>query len=202
MNLFFFADIIGIAAFALSGMMTGVRHRLDILGIAIVSALTALGGGILRDVLIQRIPFTFTEYYPSLTLLVVFVAAIVLKLYNKEEIERKLIFIISDTLGLIAFSITGALLGISRDLNLFGIVILGFLTAVGGGIVRDVLINRVPSILTTDVYGSVALFVSLLLALLHAAGALNGYSIFAVGSLAALLRLIAYRSQWHLPKLR
>ncbi len=202
MDLFFIADIIGIAAFSISGMMTGVRYRLDILGIAIVSTLTALGGGILRDALIQRVPFAFTEYYPSMTLLVVFIGAIALKLYTKEEIERKFIFIFSDTLGLIAFSITGALLGIEHGLNMFGIIILGFLTAVGGGIIRDVLINRVPAILTTDVYGTIALLVSLALALLHFAGMLNQYTIFAVGAATALLRLIAYRRGWHLPTLR
>ena len=132
MNYFFVADVIGIASFALSGMLTGVRHRLDILGIAIVATLTALGGGILRDALIGEMPFAFSEYYPSLTVLTVLILAIVLKLYRREEIERRFLFIVSDTLGLVAFSITGALVGIGQDLNIFGVIILGFLTAVGG----------------------------------------------------------------------
>lgn len=89
MNFFFAADIIGIAAFTLSGLLTGVRHKLDLLGIAIVGTLTALGGGIVRDSLIGEIPFAFTEYYPSVTVLSVLCLSIVLKLYTKEEIERK-----------------------------------------------------------------------------------------------------------------
>ncbi len=201
MSFFFVADIIGIAAFTISGMLTGVRHRLDILGIAIVATLTALGGGILRDGLIGRIPFAFSEYYPSLTVLSVLVLSIVLKLYKKEEIERKSVFILSDTLGLVAFSITGALLGIAKELNIFGVIILGFLTAVGGGIIRDILLNRVPAILTHDVYGTIALLVSLTLALLHLAGILNNYTVFAVGVVTLLLRLIAYKRGWQLPKL-
>ena len=201
MSFFFVADIIGIAAFTISGMLTGVRHRLDILGIAIVATLTALGGGILRDGLIGRIPFAFSEYYPSLTVLSVLVLSIMLKLYKKEEIERKFIFVLSDTLGLVAFSITGALLGIAKELNIFGVIILGFLTAVGGGIIRDILLNRVPAILTHDVYGTIALLVSLTLALLHLAGILNNYTVFAVGVVTLLLRLIAYKRGWQLPKL-
>jgi len=201
MNFFFVADIIGIAAFTISGMLTGVRHRLDILGIAIVSTLTALGGGMLRDALIGELPFAFSEYYPSLTVLTVLFLAIILKLYQKEEIERKFLFIISDTLGLVAFSITGALVGIAQDLNVFGVIILGFLTAVGGGIIRDILLNRVPAILTHDVYGTIALLVSLSLALLHLAGGLNIYTTAAVGVVTLLLRLIAYKKQWQLPKL-
>jgi len=201
MNFFFIADIIGIAAFAMSGMLTGVRYQLDILGIAIVATLTALGGGILRDTLIGEMPFAFSEYYPSLTVLGVLVLSIVFRLYRREEIERKFLFIISDTLGLVAFSITGALVGIAQDLNVFGTIILGFLTAVGGGIIRDMLLNRVPSILTHDVYGTIALLVSLSLALLHLADALNMYTTIAVGSITLLLRLIAYKKAWQLPKL-
>lgn len=201
MNFFFIADIIGIAAFTISGMLTGVRYRLDLLGIAIVSTLTALGGGILRDALIGEIPFAFSDYYPSLTVLTVLVLAIVLRLYRREEIERKFLFIISDTLGLVAFSITGALVGIAEGLNIFGTIILGFLTAVGGGIIRDVLLNRVPAILTQDVYGTIALLVSLSLALLHLAGALNNYTTLAVGIVTLLLRLVAYKKGWQLPKL-
>ncbi|MEJ2499787.1 MAG: TRIC cation channel family protein [Campylobacterales bacterium] len=201
MNFFFIADIIGIAAFTLSGLLTGVRYQLDLLGIAIVSTLTALGGGILRDALIGEIPFAFSDYYPSLTVLTVLILVIVLRLYRREELERKFLFIISDTLGLVAFSITGALVGIAEGLNIFGTIILGFLTAVGGGIIRDVLLNRVPAILTQDVYGTIALLVSLSLALLHLAGALNSYTTLAVGIITLVLRLIAYKKAWQLPKL-
>ena len=201
MNYFFVADVIGIASFTLSGILTGVRHRLDILGIAIVATLTALGGGIMRDALIGEMPFAFSEYYPSLTVLTVLILAIVLKLYRREEIERRFLFIVSDTLGLVAFSITGALVGIGQGLNIFGVIILGFLTAVGGGIIRDMLLNRVPAVLTQDVYGTIALLVSLALSLLHLVGGLNLYTTVAVGVATLILRLIAYKKAWQLPKL-
>jgi uncharacterized membrane protein YeiH len=201
MHYFIITDIIGITAFALSGILVGVRHKLDLLGISIVATLTALGGGILRDSLIGKIPFAFSEYYPSLTVLGVLVLAILLKLYRMEEIERRFLFIISDTVGLIAFSITGAMVGIAEDLNIFGTIILGFLTAVGGGIIRDVLLNRVPTILTHDVYGTIALVISLAMAMLHMAGWLNVYTMIPVAVTTFIIRMIAYKKAWHLPKL-
>lgn len=201
MTLFIIADVIGIAAFAISGLMVGVRHKLDLLGIAIVASLTALGGGIIRDALIHRTPFAFTEYYPSITLFFVLAASVILRIYHKQEIEHRFFFVLSDTIGLVAFSITGAMLGIEHELNLFGILILSFLTAVGGGIIRDVMINQVPTILTQDIYGSFAIFVALALTLLHIIGWLNEYSMFAVGVITLFLRLVAYKHQWHLPKL-
>ena len=201
MDIFFAADIIGIAAFALSGMLTGVRHKLDLLGIGIVATLSALGGGLLRDALIGRLPFAFSEYYPSLTVLVATAIAIAFRLDRREGLERKLLFVVSDTIGLVAFSITGALIGIDYGLNVFGVIILGFLTAVGGGIIRDTLLNQVPAILTHDVYGSIALIVSFWLALLHITGLLNDFTLFAVALLTVALRLSAYRLGWHLPRL-
>lgn len=200
-DLFIIADVIGIAAFAISGLMVGVRHQLDLLGVAIVAALTALGGGILRDALISRTPFAFTEYYPPVTLLIVLTASILLRLYHREEIEHRFIFVLSDTVGLVAFSITGAMLGIEQGLNLFGILILSFLTAVGGGIIRDALLNRVPTILTQDVYGTFALLIALALTLLHLLDILNEYSMLITAILTLILRLLAHRRGWHLPKL-
>jgi uncharacterized membrane protein YeiH len=200
-SLFFVADIIGIAAFALNGFLVGVRNKLDLLGLLIVSSLTALGGGILRDVLLDRTPFAFCEYYPALTVTLTIILAFAFRLYRQKAIERKWLFVISDTVGLVAFSITGALLAIAAEYNLFGVIILSFLTAVGGGVTRDVMINRVPAVLTRDFYGSVALIVALLLVGLNAMALMNNAAIFIVAAGTVTLRLVAYKRKWQLPKL-
>ena len=202
MDLFFIADIIGIIAFALSGYLVAVRNELDLLGVLIASFLTALGGGIVRDVILDTTPFTFREYYPASTVLVVLTIAIIFKIYTKKEIERKLFFVISDTIGLVAFSITGALLALDAGFNIFGVVILSFLTAVGGGLTRDILINKVPAVLVTDFYGSIALLVALLLFCCKKLEFLNEYSIVAIAIIAISLRLVAYFRGWRLPKLQ
>jgi len=202
MDIFLLTDIIGIIAFSLSGFLVGLRNRLDLLGIVIAAALTALGGGILRDALLHRTPFAFSEYYPATTVVITIMIAFAFQSLRSEKIEHRWLFVVSDTVGLVAFSITGALLAIHAHYNIFGIVILSFLTAVGGGVTRDIMINKVPSVLVSDFYGSIALIVATLLALLHYIGLINNYTIFAVALFSVLLRLIAYKSSWHLPKMR
>lgn len=200
MDLFFIADIIGIIAFAISGYFVAVRNELDLLGVLISSFLTALGGGIVRDVILNTTPFTFKEYYPATTVLIVLIFSFSLKIYKKKDVERKFIFVISDTIGLVAFSITGALLALEAEFNIFGVIILSFLTAIGGGLSRDILINKVPSVLVSDFYGSISLLVALLLVLADYFSYLNEISIFIIGIFAVGLRIVAFFKGWRLPK--
>ncbi len=198
---FIFADIIGIVAFSISGFLIAIKNNLDILGILIASALTALGGGIIRDVILSSAPFAFTSLYPALTLIATIFIAYVFKLYKESSIERKWIFVVSDTIGLVAFSITGALLAINAEYNFFGIVILSFITAVGGGVTRDIMINEVPTVLISDFYGSIAVIVALVLGILDLFSAVNEFTIIATALFSITLRLVAYQKKWHLPKL-
>jgi len=201
MDIFLLTDIIGIIAFSLSGFIVGVRNRLDLLGIVIAASLTALGGGILRDALLHRTPFAFSEYYPATTLAITIIVAFAFQSLRSDKIEHKWLFVVSDTIGLIAFSITGALLAIGADYNVFGIIILSFLTAVGGGVTRDVMINQVPSVLVSDFYGSIALIVGIMLAGLNYFEVMSDLSVLGVGLASILLRLIAYKKKWQLPKI-
>jgi len=201
MDIFLFTDILGILAFSLSGFLVGVRNRLDLLGIAIAASLTALGGGILRDALLHRTPFAFSEYYPATTVVIVVVIAFAFQSLRSDKIEHKWLFVISDTVGLVAFSVTGALLAINAEYNVFGIIILSFLTAVGGGVTRDIMINKVPAVLVSDFYGSIALIVALMLTALNYLNLMTDLAIMIVSLLTVLLRLVAYKQQWHLPKM-
>ena len=178
------------------------KNNLDILGIGIASALTALGGGVLRDTILSKAPFAFTSTYPAITLICTLLFAYIFKLYKKDSLEQKWLFVISDTIGLVAFSITGALLAIHADYNFFGTIILSFITAVGGGLIRDVMINQVPAVLISDFYGSIAVIVAILLATLEELNALNELSIITVAIFSILLRLLAFKKGWHLPKLQ
>ncbi len=108
---------------------------------------------------------------------------------------------VSDTIGLVAFSITGALLALEAEFNIFGVIILSFLTAVGGGLTRDILINKVPAVLVSDFYGSIALLVALLLFIANTLNYLNEISILFISLFAIGLRLLAYFKGWRLPKI-
>jgi len=195
------ADTIGTIAFALSGFMAATKHRLDLLGIFIASFLTALGGGIVRDTVADRVPYTFSHLLPTSLVIAVIFVAILLKLYKKSEIENTTYFVISDSIGLISFSITGALVALMVDFNIFGVIMLALVTAVGGGITRDVLLNRVPVMLTSELYGSVSILVGIAVYLLHTYGTINKPYLLMVFSMGLLLRLLAYYRKWRLPKL-
>ena len=195
------AEIIGTIAFALSGFYVAVKDKLDLLGVFIASFLTALGGGIVRDTIANRAPYTFTHLLPTFLVIAVLLLSIVLKLHKKDEIEKKFYFIISDTLGLVSFSISGALVGLQAEFNFFGVTLLALLTAVGGGVMRDTLLNRVPILLTSEFYGTVALCVGAMIFVLEWMNIVGVFSLMIVFGFGVALRLLAYYKQWHLPKI-
>ncbi len=195
----FVAEIFGTAAFALSGFFVGTKERLDLLGIFIASFLTALGGGLVRDALADRAPYAFTNLFPTFIVIGVIILSIVLGLHKKAEIEQKFLFIVSDTLGLVSFAITGALIGLQANFNFFGVVLCALLTAAGGGVLRDVLLNRVPFLLTSEFYGTVAILVGIIVFIMNYFG-IDGYiPLMCVFAFGVALRLFAYYKKWRLP---
>ena len=106
------ADIIGIICFALSGFLIAVHYKLDILGVFISSFLTALGGGMIRDVLADRIPYVFTTNLPVILVVATVLISLLFNLHKTDDLEGKTAFIVSDAIGLVSFSITGSSIGI------------------------------------------------------------------------------------------
>ena len=195
------ADIIGIICFALSGFLMSVHHKLDILGVFIASFLTALGGGMIRDALADRTPYVFTTNLPVILVVATVVIALLFKLHKIDDLEGKTAFIISDAVGLVSFSITGSIIAIQNDFNFLGALILSFLTAVGGGTLRDILINRVPAILVSEFYATVALIVATIVFILEAFQLISLLTLTLVFIFGVALRLLAYYKNWHLPTL-
>ncbi len=193
------ADIIGLVAFALSGVLISLYKRLDIFGVFFIASLTALGGGVIRDVLAGRVPFAFTHYYPISVVVLTVIAALVLKAHIRE-IDRKFLFVFFDSIGLCAFSITGSLVGIEAGFNLFGVIILSIATAVGGGLVRDMLLNQVPFILKKEFYASVALLTAVIAFVFNTLGVLNSFMLTLLFVAMLFLRLAAYKMGYQLPR--
>ena len=173
-------DLIGLtgtAAFTISGYLVGYRKGLDILGVIIVSLLTAIGGGIIRDTVIGRLPAVFVD---NTSLIMIAVTLMLAWAFNLAKRERRILtwsFFLADAIGLVAFSITGAQIGLLYELNLFGVVSLAFVTAVGGGMVRDMLVNEVTQILTEGIYGTVAVLIGLAMFALDTQGLLNAWAL-------------------------
>ena len=195
------ADIIGIICFALSGFLISVHYKLDILGVFISSFLTALGGGMIRDVLADRTPYVFTTNLPVILVVATVVIALLFKLHKIADLEGKTAFIISDAIGLVSFSITGSIVAIQNDFNFLGVLILAFLTAVGGGTIRDILINRIPSILVSEFYATVALIIASIIFVLEILHLRTLPILTIVFIFGVALRLLAYYRNWHLPTL-
>jgi uncharacterized membrane protein YeiH len=195
------ADIIGVICFALSGFLISVHYKLDILGVFISSFLTALGGGMIRDVLANRTPYVFTQNLPVILVVTTVFVALLFKLHKIDDLESKSVFIISDAVGLVSFSITGSIIAIQNDFNFLGALILSFLTAVGGGTLRDILINRVPSILVSEFYATVALIVATIVFALQMYDLISLLTLTLVFIFGVALRLLAYYRNWHLPTL-
>ena len=194
------ADIIGLVAFALSGVLISLYKRLDIFGVFFIASLTALGGGVIRDVLAGRVPFAFVHYYPILVVVATVAVALMFRRHIRE-IDRKFLFVFFDSIGLCAFSVTGSLVGIEAEFNLFGVIILSIATAVGGGLVRDMLLNEVPFILKKEIYASVALLTAVIAFVLDALGMLSSVMLTLLFVSMLFLRLAAYKMGYHLPRL-
>ena len=195
------AEIVGILSFALSGFFVASSAKLDLLGIFIASFLTALGGGVIRDIIADKTLYAFTNNIASALVVMVVVAGVIFKLHRYNTIEKNRYFLLADTLGLVSFAISGALVGLEAEFNFSGVVLLSLITAVGGGVLRDMLINEVPFILTSEFYGTVAIVVGMMIYLLDRLGFLSFISITTLFFLGVLLRLTAVKRGWHLPRL-
>lgn len=192
-------NIIGTVAFAVSGYLVGFRKRLDILGVVIVALLTAVGGGMMRDALIGHIPMIFKSNTALWTIFITLLLSWAFHLQYQRHRVLAIWFVVADALGLAAFSLTGAQVGLALELNWFGVVTLAFVTAVGGGILRDILVNEVPIILRSDIYGTIAILLGLLLCLLDHWKMVTPLSINLLFISGVISRLLAYHYHVTLP---
>ena len=203
-------DFIGTVAFAISGAITGIQKRMDIFGVNILAILTACGGGLMRDIVMGNFPpqMFINPFY-------VVVAAIVANIvfcimfFHKGVPEKfsglydRGLFV-SDTLGLAAFMVDGVMIGANFGYadDLFLLVFLGFITGVGGGVLRDVLSNQMPAIFVKHVYALPVIIGGILMVFMHEL--LNAWNAAVVCSfsLVILLRVLARHFLWNLPKVK
>ena len=154
-----------------------------------------------RDVLADRTPYVFTSNLPLSLVIATVLIAMLFKLHKITNLEGKWAFVISDAIGLSSFAITGAIIAIESGFNFLSAVMLAFITAVGGGTIRDVLINRMPFILVSEFYATVALIIGSVVYILDAFELRNIFSLIIVFIFGVVLRVLAYYKKWHLPTL-
>jgi uncharacterized membrane protein YeiH len=148
-------DLVGIGVFALSGALTGVEKKLDLFGVLALSFTTALGGGIIRDLLIGVAPpATFTD---SRYLIVPAVCGVLVFYVHPAVTRVRRPLMVFDAAGLSLFAVAGAQKSIDAGLNTPSSIGVGMITAVGGGIMRDVLVREIPLVLHREIYATAAL---------------------------------------------
>jgi uncharacterized membrane protein YeiH len=192
-------DLAGTFAFALNGAFTGIRFaRLDIVGVVTLGMITALGGGILRDVLLGALPpATFSDW----RYLVVATAGGLVAFAAAGQLERLTLSItVFDALGLSLFAVTGATTALVHGAGTGQAILLGTITAAGGGTIRDVLVRRVPSVLSSELYAIPAMLGAAVVVLAARAG-VGGLVWTLVGAaLALVVRLVGVGFRLNAPR--
>lgn len=193
-------DVIGIFVFAISGALLAVRKNFDVFGMAVLAEVTALGGGLIRDLIIGAVPpaaFTDLGFFvtPLLATVVVF--------FLHPHVERiQAAVLVFDAAGLGLFCVTGTTKAYSHGLGLTASATLGLATAVGGGVLRDVLANEVPSLLRwdRDLYAVPAIVGATMVVLCIRFDALTSLTSGLAAATAFILRLLAMRFHWRAPR--
>lgn len=200
-------DMIGTIAFAVSGALVGVARKMDIFGMSVLALATAIGGGIVRDVLLGYFPPNSLRNIVYVTV-VIAVTIIVFIIYSSRYRRQvmgprsRASYLFADAVGLASFTVTGASAGYTLypDLPIF-IVLLGTITAVGGGIIMDMLAQRIPSVLKEDVYALPSIIGGIVYYVMVLYGWV-GQAVYGAFSIVLIIRLLAIKYRWSLPKVR
>lgn len=194
-------DLMGTAAFALSGFLMAVRARLDLMGMFVLAMLSATGGGALGDLMLGRAPGVLARPWAFAVVGGVVALAFALNLHRRNRIEVHPIFVLTDTIGLAAFAVLGAQKALAAEQGVIATMAIAAMAALGGGLIRDVLVNRVPSVLHSDVLASIALLTGALVWGSDAIGLPQTLSAPGIFVLAIVLRYLGRRYSWKLPRL-
>lgn len=190
-------DLAGTFVFALSGAVAGVKRRLDLFGVLVLSFVAANTGGIVRDILIGAIPPGAISDWRYLS--VSLVAGLVTFYFPSAIIQRWNPVLLFDAAGLALFAVSGAHKALVYGLNPVMATLLGMLTGIGGGIARDVLLAEIPTVLRSDLYAIAALLGAAIVVIANILQLSSGVAALVGAGLCFALRVLAIRHGWQLP---
>lgn len=207
-DVMFVLELIGAAAFAVSGAMAAIEKKADIFGVLFLAVTTALGGGVIRDVLIGRIPPVMFVSYWYLLISVVAALAVFIDAYLRSEKYKlhldKLDAVnnVFDAIGLAVFTVSGMNAAMPVSDNVILVLFVGMCTGVGGGMLRDVMTNTMPKVLRKRVYAVASLIGGGLYYVMHVLD-INQLLSIGCGMLVIFaLRLFATIYKWNLPSVK
>ncbi|QWV98822.1 trimeric intracellular cation channel family protein [Geomonas nitrogeniifigens] len=191
-------DLLGTVAFAASGALAGVRRGMDLLGIIVLGIVTATGGGVIRDVLLNDTPpFCFKN---ELYLYLAVAASIVVFLTPRSFERMNRAMLLLDALGLGTFLVIGTSKALQFNLGLMGAIIMGVMTATCGGLVRDLLSNEIPLILQREIYASACVVGGALFYFLHQTTLPSQVNLTVSALTVITIRCTAIMKGWQLPR--
>lgn len=196
-------ELLGTIAFAASGAMTGLQKRMDLFGVCMLGVTTAVGGGVLRDILLGNVPpnmFRDPVYAATaVTVSLILFLPNIRRCLTRDSRRFNLVLLVMDTLGLGIFTVTGMRVAYAYTARptLFLLCFVGVITGVGGGVLRDILAGDTPYIFRKHVYASASLAGALVCGLLH--GVHSAASMIAGAVVIALIRLLSAYFRWNLP---
>lgn len=206
----FAAELVGVSAFAVSGALAAMEKDMDLFGVCALGIVTAVGGGVFRDILLGIVPpIMFLKPIYAAVAFLVSLAAFCVVFFGGRTNERKRKIVsgvieVSDAIGLAVFTVSGVVVAQSTEYfrNAFLAVFVGMVTGIGGGILRDVLCVRLPGVFVKRIYAVASMVGALLYYLLD--NAVEGKALplsAGIGSIVAI-RLAAWRYRWSLPKVK
>lgn len=210
-NIFFAIEIIGTIAFAITGVITSLEKKFDIFGALVLGTMTAVGGGIVRDLILGYTPpMAFRKPVYALTAIITSLAVFIIAYFFGKRIKKHFeiysqVINIFDSIGLAVFVIGGINSAISCGFgeNMFLSVFVATLTGVGGGVMRDIMAGRVPTILHKRVYALAAIIGAIIYYVLYFYGICSATLAVIIGAGSVLIiRILATIFRWNLPSVK
>jgi uncharacterized membrane protein YeiH len=193
------ADLAGTFLFAVEGALEGVHAGLDLLGVLVISFASALGGGMIRDLLIGATPPNAIRdwHYPTLAFAA---GGLTFAFHQAVAAIPGPLLIVLDAAGLSLFAVAGVEKALLYGINPFVATLMGTITAVGGGVLRDILLTRLPAVLHVDIYATAAWLGAVIVVGARRLGCSPGTAALAGGLACFVVRLLAVRQHWALPR--
>ena len=198
MSFVYTLEMLGTAAFAVSGALAASRKRMDIFGFCVLALMPAVGGGTIRDIIIDRTPVFWVSDNRYVAVAIV-AALVVFFAPHRKAGRRRQLLVWADALGLSLFAALGTEICLQHGTGPLVAVMLGVTTAVTGGMIRDVICNEIPLILSREIYATAAFAASLAFVLADSLNLEPNVSLAAGVTVGLAVRGLAIRYNWSLP---
>jgi uncharacterized membrane protein YeiH len=200
-NVVLILDLFGTMAFAVTGAFKAIEHKADIVGIIILATITGVAGGTIRDIVLGHFP-PHSISDPNYVIITTVTGIVIFFLYPKIQ-KHWNVFLKFDALGLGVFTAIGATLAYQLfGMNFLAMALAGMVTAVGGGILRDMFVNEIPMVIVKELYASASFLGVVLFYVILMSGLQIEIATIVAILVTTVLRLIAMKYNWNLPKVR